>query len=122
MTSDAVPTGTPVNYHGTQQAHHGPATVLDAVQDWNPGNSSDGWRYEILSVHGEIIKQVRRQSFSLPDTSLEAARRTVIRGLMDDLPAPSAAGIYDMFDRAEADALQFMGTLFPTSDTDCEGR
>jgi hypothetical protein len=126
--SDPIPTGQPVKYHGTQAYHHGTATVLDAVPEWDtcsPANRSvDGFRYQILSVHGEIISQVRRQSFTLPDTGAEATRRAHIRALMDDLPTPSADALPARlgFDRAEAEAFRFMGKLFAGNDNDCEGR
>jgi hypothetical protein len=119
VTSEPVSTGQPINYHGTKTVHHGPATVIDSAPEWgtcSPANRSvDGFRYQILSVHGEIIDQVRRQSFTLPETGGEAKRRAEIRVLMDDLPTPSAEEMPARlgFDRAELEAFRFMGTLFP---------
>ena len=48
--------------------------------------------------------------------------RAAIRAMMDELPTPSADGIYTMFDAAESEAWRFIARAYMTDDNDCEGR
>lgn len=63
MSHTAIPAGTIVTYHGSLTDYHGYAQIVDAMPDWSE-LSTDGYRYAIHSVEGELLTNVRRQSIT----------------------------------------------------------
>jgi hypothetical protein len=115
-----IANGTAVTYAGSIAEYHGGAQVVASQPDHSaltsPNRSRDGMRYSLL-VAGEMLTNVRRQSFTVPGEG-ETFQRVETAKPFADVPTEpiSPADLYAMFDHGEACALALIGTQLPGGD------